>query len=241
MTAGGSRMIRIGRYALVLLVCCGGCHNKRGTPAAVAIGYMGRAVTLAVVPVQDLSGTGTLDPLALTDIFAHELAQVPQVSVVPVNQAVAVMLGQGWRGLSSANQVQLLARMLNADGVVVIAVTMYDPYNPPRLGLIAEVYMVAPPQTALLPGEDVNRLPVPLASQPATSPQGPDRQVQRVYDASQTAQQKAIRQFARREPDGSRDWREFLQNQRQFLRYCSWQTVADLVGAVRPLPGEDED
>ena len=238
--AGGSRMVRIGRYALVLLVCCAGCHNKRGTPAAEAIGYMGRPVTLAVVPVQDLSGTGTLDSLALADIFAHELAQVPQVSVVPVNQTTAVMLGQGWRGLSSANQAQLLARMLNADGVVVIAVTMYDPYNPPRLGLIAEVYTVAPPQAARLPGEDVNRLPAPPASQPAAPAQGPDRQVQRVYDASQAAQQKAIRQFARRQAGGSRDWQGFLQDQRQFLRYCSWQTVMDLVGAVRP-PAEDDD
>jgi hypothetical protein len=241
MTAGGSRMVRIGRYVLVLLVCCAGCHNKRGTPAAEAIGYMGRAATLAVVPVQDLSGTDTLDSLALTDIFAHELAQVPQVSVVPVNQTVAVMLGQGWHGLSSPSQVQLLARMLNADGVVVIAVTMYDPYNPPRLGLIAEVYMVAPPQAAVLPGEDVNRLPAPLASQPATLSQSPVRQVQRVYDASQTAQQQAIRQFAKREPSGSRDWQEFLRNQRQFLRYCSWQVVMDLVGAARPPAGDDED
>jgi hypothetical protein len=233
-------MVRFGRYVLMVLVCCAGCHARRGVPAATAIGYMGRAVTLAVVPVQDLSGTGTLDVLALTDIFAHELAQVPKVSVVPVSQTAAVMLGQGWRGLSSPNQAQLLARMLNADGVVVIAVTMYDPYSPPRMGLIAEMYMVAPAPAVHLAGEDLNRLAAPPASQPAASAKGPDRQVQRVYDASQSAQQKAIRQFAKREAGGSHDWQSFLRDQRQFLRYCSWETVMDLVGGVRPA-SEDED
>lgn len=236
-------MIGIRRYVLVVLVCwvgCAGCHNKRGTPAPVAIGYMGRPVTFAVVPVTDLSGTGTLDTLALTDIFAHELAQVPQVSVVPVSQTAAVMLGQGWRGLSSPNQAQLLARMLNADGVVVMAVTMYDPYNPPKLGLIAEVYLVPTRSATTMPGEDVNRSPAPLASQPAPQ-SGPDRQVQRVFDARQTSEQKAVRHFASRDVRGSHEWQDYLRDQRQFLRYCSWQTVMDLVGGVRPLSYEDED
>jgi hypothetical protein len=228
--------------ALVCWAACAGCHgNRRGTSAPAAIGYMGRAMTIAVVPAQDLSGTGTLDALALTDIFAGELAQVPQVSVVPVSQTVAVMIGQGWRGLSSPNQAQILARMLNADGVIVMAVTEYDPYEPPRIGLIAEVYLVAPRPAVSLPGEDVNRLPAPLASQPVAALQGPDRQVQRVFDARQQAEQKAIRQFAKRDTNGSHEWQDFLRNQRQFLRYCSWETVMDLVGGVRPPSAEDDD
>jgi hypothetical protein len=239
-------MIGIRRYGLAMaLVCwaaCAGCHgNKRGMPAPAAIGYMGRAMTFAVVPAQDLSGTGTLDALALTDIFAGELAQVPQVSVVPVSQTVAVMIGQGWRAMSSPNQVQILARMLNADGVIVMAVTEYDPYEPPRIGLIAEVYLVAPRPAASLSGEDVNRAAAPPASQPAAALQGPDRQVQRVFDARQQAEQKAIRRFARRDTNGSHEWQEYLRDQRQFLRYCSWETVMDLVGGVRPPSGEDDD
>lgn len=238
-------MIGIRRYALaVVLVCwagCAGCHHdSRRGGGPVAMGYMGRPMTLAVVPVQDLSGTGALDALALTDILASELAQVPQVSVVPVSQTVAVMLGQGWRSLASPQQAQVLARLLNADGVMVTAVSEYDPYDPPRLGLIAEVYLVAPPPAASLPAEDVDRLPAPLASRPA-DPAGPDRQVQRVYDARQQAEQEAIRRFARRDARGSHEWQEYLRDQRRFLRYCSWQTVMDLVGAARPPAGEDDD
>lgn len=240
-------MIGIRRYALAAALVCwagiAGCHGgKRGTAAPVAIGYMGRATTFAVVPAQDLSGTGTLDALALTDIFASELAQVPQVSVVPVSQTVAVMIGQGWRSLSAPNQAQILARMLNADGVIVMAVTEYDPYDPPRLGLIAEVYLVPPrPATSSAPDVDVDRLPAPAASRPAAAPQGPDRQVQRVFDARQQAEQKAIRQFAKRDTSGSHEWQEYLRNQRQFLQYCSWQTVMDLVGGVRGPSPEDDD
>jgi hypothetical protein len=239
-------MIGIRRYvlaaALVGWAACAGCHgnHRRGTAASIAIGYMGRAMTFAVAPAQDLSGTGTLDALALTDIFAGELAQVPQVSVVPVSQTVAVMIGQGWRGLSSPNQAEALARMVNADGVIVIAVTEYDPYEPPRIGLIAEVYLVAPRAAASLPAEDINRTAAPLASQAAPALQGPDRQVQRVFDARQQAEQKAIRRFARRDTNGSHEWKEYLRNQRQFLRYCSWETVMDLVGGIR-LPSDEDD
>ncbi len=236
-------MIGIRRYVLAVALVgwagCAGCH-KSGHAVPVAMGYLGRPVTFAIVPVQDLSGTGALDVLAMTDILASELAQVPQVSVVPVSQTVAVMFGQGWRSLSSPHQAQILARMLNADGVIVTAVSEYDPYDPPRLGLIAEVYLVAPRQASNLPAEDVDRLPAPLASRPA-DPQGPDRQVQRVFDARQQAEQEAIRKFARRDAHGSHEWQEYLRSQTQFLRYCSRQTVLDLVGASRPPAGEDDD
>lgn len=236
-------MIRSWRYALAALLLCGvmsaGCRTKH--PAGpFAVGYMGRSVTLAVVPVQDLSGAGALDPLAMTDIFAHELAQVPRVSVVPVSQTVAVMFGQGWRALRSPDQAQRLARLLNADGVVVVAVTMYDPYNPPRLGLIAEVYLAPIRPVATLPGEDVERWPAPPSSRPA-APTAPDRQVQRVFDAGQEAEQRAIRRFARREPHAGREWQEYLRDQRQFLRYCCGQTVMELVGGVRATCDEDAD
>jgi hypothetical protein len=237
-------MIHSWRYALApLLVCgavCAGCRARH--PAGpIAVGYMGRTVTLAVVPVQDLSGTATLDPLAMTDIFAQELAQVPRVSVVPVSQTVAVMLGQGWRALRSPDQAQMLAGLLNADGVAVVAVTMYDPYDPPRLGLIAEVYLLPTRPTAACQGEDVGRSPAPLCSRPAARFGAPDRQVQRVFDAGQQAEQRAIRQFARRDAHGEREWREYLRDQRQFLRYCSWQTVIELVSGVRPACNDDAD
>lgn len=236
-------MIRFRQYALAVALvgwaACAGCHgnHRRGTAAPVAIGYMGRAMTFAVVPVRDLSGTGTLDALALTDIFAAELAQVPHVSVVPVSQTVAVMIGQGWPGLSSPSQAEALARMVNADGVIVMAVTEFDPYDPPRLGLIAEVYLAAPRPAASLPAEDVNRTATPLGP-PVPALQAPDRQVQRIFDARQRAEQESIRQFAKR--DSSHEWQDYLRNQRQFLRYCSWATVMDLVGGVQP-PIDEED
>lgn len=201
-----------------------------------AIGLLGRPVTLAVAPAHDLTGTGQLDCLAFTDIFASELTQVPQVQVVPVNQVLAVMYGQGWRTLSSPQQAQELARLLNADGVVVLAVSEYDPYDPPRLGVIAEMYLLPPRQPAQvgLPGEDVERSPVPVASQPAAAMAvGPARQVQRIFEAASKGEQQQIRRYAAlREPPGKHDWSEYLRSQKQFLRYCSWRTVLELTGAA---------
>lgn len=210
-----------------------GCHRPHEAPPTV-LGLLGRPVTLAVAPIHDLTGTGQLDALALTDIFASELTQMPQVSVVPVNQTLAVMYGQGWRSLSSPEQAWQLARLLKADGVVVLAVSEYDPYDPPRLSLIAEMYLLPRQQeTEGLSGEDVGRSPVPLASQPAAGSAGPTRVVQRVYEAARKSEQTQIRQYAAlRDPPGKHDWSEYLRSQKQFLRYCSWRTVLELTGAV---------
>lgn len=216
--------------AIVGVCASVGCHHGRRTEP-VAIGILGRPVTLAVAPAHDLSGTGRLDPLAFTDIFAHELAQVSQVQVVPVNQALAVMYGQGWRRLESPQQAMQLARLTGADGVVVLAVTEFDPYDPPRLGLIAEVYLL---ETAPgnWPGEQVNRSPAPVTSRPAVAA-APARQMQRVFEAARTREQERIRQYAaRRDPPGKHDWQEYMRSQQQFLRYCSWQTALELAGAA---------
>ncbi len=221
-------MIGIGRTLAAATLCLAawtGC--QRPQPIPTPVGYKGRPVTLAVVPVQDLSGNGALNSLAMTDVLAGELAQIEQVSVVPVNQTVAVMLGQGWGGLSSARQAETLARLLNADGVLVTAVTEYDPYMPPRLGLIGEVYMVSP-HARPLAGQAVSRSPAPVTTRPEPTV-GPDRQVQRIFDTAQAAEQKRIRTFAAHRSADRGQWQDYLRNQQQFLRYCSWRTVVELV------------
>ncbi len=227
-------MIRGIRWIFLAGLCVAacGCERPRDDLMPTAFGLMGRPVTLAVAPVHDLTGTGRLNALAFTDIFASELTRLPQVSVVPVNQTLAVMYGQGWRTVSSPQQARQLARLLDADGLVVVAVSEYDPYDPPRLGLIAEMYLVGPrKQASNLAGEDVERSPVPVTSRPTLA--GPTRQVQRIFEAASKAEQEKIRQYAAlRDPPGKRDWTEYLRSQKQFLRYCSWRTVLEMTGAA---------
>jgi hypothetical protein len=236
-------MIRNVSWVLLAMVGWAACGCNRPHDAVpTGYGFMGRPVTLAVAPVHDLTGTGQLDALAFTDIFAGELAQVPQISVVPVNQTLAVMYGQGWRSLSSPEQALQLARLLRADGLVALAVSEYDPYDPPRLGLIAEVYLLPPREpTVGLAGEDVGRSPAPLASQPVAGASGPTRLVQRVYEAARKGEQEQIRRYAaQRDPPGKHDWSEYLRSQKQFLRYCSWRTVLELTGAATAAEGEPD-
>jgi len=193
-------------------------------------GLEGRSATLAVAPAHDLSGSGGLDSLVLSDIFASELAKVPGISVVPVSQTLSVMYGQGWRVLSSAQQTAALGRMVGADGVVVLAVTEYDPYEPPTVGLIAELYLVASQESDSLAGEQVGRMPAPSASRLA-DPSGPVRQVQLVIDGSRKAEQQQIRRFAKMCGEtGPYGWRAYLTSQRRFLRYCCWRTIGMLLG-----------
>jgi len=206
----------------------GGCTAPLGD---AGYGLWGRPARVAVAPAQDLTGTGHLDALVLTDLLASELSRVPGLTVVPVNQTLSAMAGQGWRSLSSPGQVRALGRLLGVDGVIVVGVTEYDPYEPPVVGLIAELYLVASQQVAIN-GEDLGRLPSPPASKPAPAEVGPARQVQMVVDASSRGELRMLRRFARaRGAAGRNDWQQYLRSQRKFLRYCCWRVVRALLKA----------
>lgn len=229
-------MIRNGLWIVVAVIGCGayGCNSPKRDTVPMPYGLMGRPVTLVVAPVHDLTGTAQLDALAFTDILASELTQIRQISVVPVNQTLAVMYGQGWRSVGSPQQALQLARLLNADGVVVTAVSEYDPYDPPRLGIVAEIYLlpVQPAEIGLV-GEEVGRSPTPPASRPTLGAEGPVRQVQRIFEAARKDEQESIRQYAAlRDPPGKHDWSEYMRSQKQFLRYCCWRTVLELLSTT---------
>jgi len=214
-----------------------GCHRSGPFPRERVPNRVLGPVTIAVAPAINLSGSADFDPNRFADLMASELSYADNVRVIPVSRVLGMLAAQGLERVESATHAEQLARWVGADAILVFAVTEYDPYDPPSIGISAQLYGSRP-----RPGID---LPGPLASyeRPIGEPQVPqDPQVrvlaesQRVYDASHERIVREIRLFARlRNADESPyGWRRYVVDQQGFMRFCSFATVYDLLGG-----GED--
>jgi len=95
--------------------------------------------TVAVAPFFNLSNERATDGRRFASAYFAELQATPGFQVVPVGvteQAIA----QNELEMNNPRDVLKLAKILGVDAVVVGAVTDYDPYYPPRIGLQVSWY-----------------------------------------------------------------------------------------------------
>jgi hypothetical protein len=200
---------------------------------------------LVVAPVLDLSGSGEIDPLKVTDLVASEFLGFQNVAVVPVNLVLAELERQGKVNVQSADDAVSLAQALGADATVVIAVTEYRPYWPPVVGMVMQWYAAHPhgsANTALNPVA-ASRAAQSLdggLSEPRSL--GLERQVQRVFNASDEAVLKEIRDYAD-DRDGHASpygWRKYTRSQELYVRYCGWALIRTMLelDRVAQVPAE---
>lgn len=117
------------------LPCIGGCafYPRAQNP-------LPGVYRVAVVDFVDkTNGAEGVDTAVITEIFASELQKIPTYEVVPV-QEVREILGPV---RIDTNQPQIafeIARAVHAQAIIVGAVTEYNAYYPPRVGLHCEMY-----------------------------------------------------------------------------------------------------
>jgi len=227
---------------LVLLATCGallpaGCAHQQRQPARTELAVP--PLVIVVPPVLNLSNSADWDPLKVTDILAAELQAFPNLVVVPVNRAAAALARQGKPTVQTPADALGLAREFNADATVVGAITDFEPYDPPRVGLLLQWYEPAltpagssPANSASPPAQPPSSADASSRAQsaPGTAPAadetadavGPLLQVQRVVDASQRAVLDDVRAYAaeRNGYASPLDWRVHTQSQELFLRYA---------------------
>lgn len=215
----------------MLVTCAGiwspGCASRvrpAQRPRPVA-----RPIVAVVVPVLNLSNSTDFDPLTLTDILATELAASGQFAVVPINRVLAVLAQEGRTTVTTPRQALELGRRFNADGVLVAAVTDYDPYSPPRIAWTAQWHPLDQPA----PGKALDPVAASrLASDPGLPPSGAVQprviQVQRVVDAARPDELERIREYDRRVRGGHESpygWKVHTVSQQLFLRYSCWALI----------------
>jgi hypothetical protein len=205
-----------------------------------------RITTIAVAPAMNASGSTDFDRIQLADIMADELSHFDGVRVIGANKVLAVLATEDEVQIRSASHALRVSEKLGADGILVFAITSYDPYSPPTVGLSAELFGWS--------GDRLGRFDPVSASRQATPsavPTGPDdplvsrSQVQRVFNGSHEDVQQLVRHFGELR-DGDRSpygWRRYLVSQEDYMRFCCHATLREMMGLEyhRVLAGRDMD
>lgn len=131
--------------------------------------------TVAVAPFLNLSAERSVDGRQFALAYQAELQKIPGYQVIPVGVTEQTIFDLGL-DLSGPSDAVKLAKALGADAIVIGAVTDYNPYYPPRIGL--QVSWYAPEAVQFLPGiptepslDGVSKKPWHLVDQSTISPQ----------------------------------------------------------------------
>ena len=236
LRGGGSRI------ALAVGILAGGCSSGKRVDTTRLVNTRFAAQSIAVAPAINQSGSRDFDPNRFADWMAVELGHAENVTVIPVSRALAVLTTQGLDGVRSASHAEELAGALGADAILVFAVTHYDPYHPPSIGITAQLYGARPGPGEGMPDSSNDHAVSKASGRPSGEPLA---RTQRIFDAAHESVVADLKEFARtRDADGSPyGWRKYVVSQQHFIRYCCHATIRALLsgsGEVLPVPSEEK-
>lgn len=218
--------------AVIWATGLGGCRTLGPVQPETVPNRLLGPVTIAVAPAINLSGSADFDPNRFADLMASELSFVEGVRVIPVSRVLGVLATQKLERVESAVHAGQLARWVGADAILVFAVTEYDPYDPPIIGISAQLFGSRPRTGIELPGPvDPDQPVVREVVPPEKASVHVLSESQRVFDASHERIVREIRLFARqRNADESPyGWRRYVVDQQGYMRFCCHATVYALL------------
>lgn len=209
-------------YGGLTVVWATACAPRATPPVTITNEAFG-PMTIAVAPALNYSGATDFDANAVADLMASELSYVEGVNVIPVSRVMAVLARQGRQEVGSPSEALSVAEALGADAILVFAVTEYDPYNPPIVGIAAQLYGFR--RAGSLGGLDpvlASRQARPFETSRRVPGTVPLVQAERVFDAGRPDVVRGVKRFAalRRGEKGPWGWRRYMASQRHYLRYC---------------------
>jgi hypothetical protein len=222
---------KILKLQVLLALGLAGCASRTPPTVAIPNPWLG-GMLVAVAPAMNFSGSVDLDPYAIADLMASELSHVDGMDVLPVSRTLAVLAREDKTRIESAEHALRVRDMLGADAILVFAVTEFDPYEPPTVGLSAQLYGAQPGDAfSGLDPVRVSRSASALSQRPVVPLTAPLAQAARVYNGSHQPTVKAVKVFAEaRSADGSAyGWRKYLVSQQHYLRFCCHATIKELV------------
>lgn len=145
---GAERLGRFFVFGLGLLLLAGFGSGCAVVPVSVGNPIPGMT-TVAVAPFFNLSAEPSVDGRRFALAYFTELQKTANYQVIPVG-TVELAIRENDLDMSSPADAVKLARILDADAVVVGAVTHYNPYYPPQLGVHIQWY--SPREWIFYPG-----------------------------------------------------------------------------------------
>lgn len=219
------------------LAACGTPKPPPPREYALTTPYTGLR-TLAVAPAVNQSGSDYVDTLGAADKVFEELQQVHGLNVLPVNKTLTAMQKLGMARIDSPAAAQRLAEAMGADGIVITAITAYDPYKPPTVGMVMQLYTPRPLEnTPLVQARTLSGSELP-AGEPAEtmrSDQQPVAHVAAVFNASNQTVLAELQDFAQ----GRSNYESALQESRYladsdaYMRFVSHAMVRRLLEVER--------
>jgi hypothetical protein len=229
----------VGLMAALMMI---GCSQPRVAPQHVSPWRPG--MTLAVAPFRNLSGISEIDVMAVTDEFYTELQQVSGLEVMPVNRVLATLQELNLENVGNPEEVQALALSLGVDGVIVGSVTRYNPYPPPEIGMVVQLYLREAPES----GQSMNYVnPGELARAGRPFQIGSSRIMRpsvmavRIFDSRQKDVQMRIEQYVRgrAETNAPYGWKWYT-TRRNYLRFVSYEMIGELLAQSERQPPRKE-
>jgi len=190
-------------------------------------------LTIAIAPVLNFSGASDIDTLNVTDILYSELQQVQGITVVPVNRVLAQLAQDRIDDVQTPHQAVNLAKRVDADMIMVSAITEYDPYYPPIVGIASQIFTVTndPPVHSAVDPIALQRLASPLRIT-VDDKRGhlPTSQLSRIYNSRDRRIVDEVKQFASSRGTGTSPykWQLYLRSQTHYLRFVCHQGIREL-------------
>lgn len=204
----------------------------------------------AIAPAVNLSGRA-VDPLIQADDLFEQLQQVHGLTVIPVNRVAEIFAALHLAKVQSPEQAALVCQQLGCDALLIPTITIYDPYDPPKLG--AALQILRKDKVAIPPNVDVHALsrdatPPPTAT--LTPPSESDfKQAVGMFDAANGSVREKLAFYARgrHDPVGPLGEREYLLNMDRYSGFVYHELIRDLLrsmnngdlreNAAAPTPG----
>lgn len=190
--------------------------------------------TWAVAPVINDSGQREVDPILQADLIYQQLQQVAGLNVIPVNRVVAVYASLRIERIQSEEQAALVCDLLGCDGLVIGTVSIYDPYDPPKLGASLQVFRKGSFQRqATVDPRELARQAAPKPTD--TMPSRPAFvQAVGMFDAANGSVRQELLHYAqgRSDPGGAYKQRAYLVEMDRFCGFVYHNLIAELLGKV---------
>jgi hypothetical protein len=220
--------------ACLALTILGGCFNaKYGDERQLSVNN-GTHPVWAVAPAVNLSGETSVDPVLQADLLFQQLQAVNNVTVIPVNRVVEVYAALHITRVESEEQAAIVCEQLGCDGLIIPTITIYDPYNPPKVGAALQLMRRSPMEHANnIDPRELTRQASPMLTAPL--PQHPSFiQVVGMYDAANGTVRDALMTYARgrNDPTGPLASNEYLESMDRYSGFVYYTLIQQMIGRV---------
>lgn len=209
------------RLPLLILALSLGCSTPPSTSTSKQTDAEMRVV--AILPFADETGRAGFDADAFGEILANEYVKASGVRAIRPAQLRAAL--ESGEKIETVRDAVRLARRAGADTVLACAVTDYDPYDPPRIAVHAQLLRV---ESRSMSTEAIDRLiqsaswrkgPLPMTREGAGHARAA---FEEVYDARDAGTRSLIAKYAARTTLRET---EFLAVQPRYLQFVSSQII----------------